>query len=210
MSMHRRFGIAAAAALATASLAFAQSTQTAPPSPADTGGTDARAAQTRSPGEKGSGAPAPSAAAADEAFAKKAALAGMKEVEAGKVALEKSQDAEVKKFARHMVDDHTKAGETLRATAAKQGVDVPTALDVKSRKAVDKLASLSATKFDAAYKAEMVKDHKKVVALFQAEAKSGPSELGRFASETVPTLEEHLRMAQDLTVGVPPKQVARR
>ena len=47
----------------------------------------------------------------DMSFVRKAAVAGMTEVQASKLALEKSTDANVKSFAQHMVDDHTKAGD---------------------------------------------------------------------------------------------------
>ena len=46
----------------------------------------------------------------------------------------------------------------------------------------------------------MVKDHEKAVALFQKQAKSGDSpELKEFASKTLPTLQDHLKMARDLS-----------
>src|SRR5215217_8014756 len=44
------------------------------------------------------------------AFMDTAAVGGMMEVDLGKLALEKSSNAEVKKFAAQMVADHTKAG----------------------------------------------------------------------------------------------------
>lgn len=45
----------------------------------------------------------------------------------------------------------------------------------------------------------MVKEHKEAVDLYQKEAKSGKTEeLKSFASETLPTLQEHLKMAQDI------------
>ena len=46
---------------------------------------------------------------APSVFVKKAALDGMTEVEAGKVALAKSQDPAIRNFAERMVKDHGKA-----------------------------------------------------------------------------------------------------
>lgn len=43
----------------------------------------------------------------------------------------------------------------------------------------------------------MVDDHQKAVTLFQKQAKHGESqELEDFAGKTLPTLEEHLKMAR--------------
>jgi len=136
--------------------------------------------------------------ASDEAFARKAALAGMTEIEASRLALAKSTDEKVRTFAQHMVDDHTKAAEQLKAVATQQGVPLPLDLDASHRKAVETLQSLSGAAFDAAYRSQMLADHKDAVALFEGEAKRGTSGLEQFASETLPTLRTHLSMAQEL------------
>ena len=45
----------------------------------------------------------------------------------------------------------------------------------------------------------MVSDHKTTVSLFQKEAKSGKDgDLQAFAGKTLPTLQEHLKSAQDI------------
>jgi putative membrane protein len=57
-----------------------------------------------------------------------------------------------------------------------------------------KLSGLHGEALDQAYIHDMVADHKKDVAEFQQEAKSahGP-DLKRWASKTLPRLQEHLR-----------------
>ncbi len=135
----------------------------------------------------------------DMAFVKKAAVAGMTEIEASKLALEKSADANVKSFAQHMVDDHTRAGDALKSAAMQEGLSVPADLDAQHKQVVDKLQGLSGADFDKAYKSQMLKDHKEAVALFQDEAKeSSQSAVDKFAADTLPTLQSHLKMAQDL------------
>ena len=58
---------------------------------------------------------------------------------------------------------------------------------------------MSGKKFDHEYGNFMVKDHEKAVKLFRKEADKGDNgELKQFASKTLPTLEEHLKMARDL------------
>jgi putative membrane protein len=137
--------------------------------------------------------------AGDQSFVQKAAVAGMTEVEASKVALQKSSDAGVKSFAQHMIDDHTKAGDALKAAATQQGLSVPSELDAAHKQVVDKLKGMSGAEFDKAYKEQMLKDHKEAVSLFEGEAreKSG-TPVDKFAADTLPTLQTHLKMAQDL------------
>ncbi len=135
----------------------------------------------------------------DMSFVRKAAVAGMTEVQASKLALEKSTDASVKSFAQHMVDDHTKAGDALKTAAMQEGLSVPSDLDAQHKQVVDKLQGLSGADFDKAYKSQMLQDHKEAVALFQGEAKeSSQSAVDKFAADTLPTLQSHLKMAQDL------------
>lgn len=141
---------------------------------------------------------APMASAADRSFADNVALAGMTEIDASRLALEKSKDESIRTFAQHMIDDHTKAADALKAAASKEGITLPSELDAKHQVAIDKLRAVSATQFDAAYKAQMVADHKGAVALLKKEASATPSAVQEFASSALPTIEGHLKMAEAL------------
>ena len=136
--------------------------------------------------------------AGDEDFAKKAAIGGKTEVEASKLALQKTSDARVRKFAEKMVSDHTKASEELKAAASQEGITLPAELDSTHTQAIEKLKALSGAQFDAAYKAQMLQDHKDTVAMFEKEAKASGSPVEMFAAKTLPTLKGHLQMAQEL------------
>src|ERR1044071_7455445 len=61
----------------------------------------------------------------DATFVKTAAIAGMAEVELGKIGAEKAKNADVKKFAEQMVKDHGKANEDLKAAAKAANIPVP-------------------------------------------------------------------------------------
>jgi predicted outer membrane protein len=68
------------------------------------------------------------------------------------------------------------------------------------------LASLSGAEFDKAYVAKMVKGHKKAIREFEtASAVLTDADLKRYADKTLPTLQDHLSMAQELQakVGMP-------
>ena len=150
----------------------------------------------------GSKAAATGLSNADRKFAMEAAMGGMTEVELGRLATERGASDAVKQFGQRMVDDHSKANDDLKQGATTAGVTLPTALDAKHQAVVAKMSGLSGAAFDKAYAKDMLKDHVKDVALFQREADRGTdSGLKSFASTTLPTLQEHLRMARALNTG---------
>jgi putative membrane protein len=139
---------------------------------------------------------------ADRKFAMEAAMGGMAEVELGRMAAERGASDAVKQFGQRMVDDHSRANNELMQLASGKGIALPTALDAKHQALMTKMSGLSGAAFDRAYAKEMVKDHNKDVALFQREASRGAdSGLKGFAQTTLPTLQEHLRMARALPSG---------
>lgn len=144
-------------------------------------------------------------AQADKSFVMKAAQGGMAEVELGNLAKEKAQSEEVKQFAQRMVDDHGKANEELKSIAQQKGITLPTSLPAKEQKTKDKLSNLSGEQFDRAYMQHMVMDHKKDVAEFKkASNNCKDNDIKQFASNTLPTLQDHLKQAQQIA----PKQAA--
>ena len=59
------------------------------------------------------------------------------------------------------------------------------------------MQQLSGAEFDQAYMDEMVKDHEKDIAAFEQQAQAGQDpELRAFAEEALPTLREHLELAE--------------
>jgi putative membrane protein len=140
----------------------------------------------------------PSITAADKKFANTAAMDGLYEVAAGKLAAEKATSPDVKKFGQRMVDDHSKANDELMKIAADKGMKAPTDMGSKNKSKMDKLSGQSGADFDKSYIKNMVSDHKTDVAAFKKEADKGKDpELKAFAGKTLPTLQEHLKMAED-------------
>jgi putative membrane protein len=133
----------------------------------------------------------------DRKFMEKAAEGGMAEVQLGKLATQKAESDQVKQFGQRMVDDHSKANQQLKQLASTKGVTLPTSLDKTSQKEYDKLSKLSGAQFDREYMDHMVSDHKKDISEFKSEAKKAKdADVKQFASSTLPTLEEHLNLAQ--------------
>ncbi len=131
----------------------------------------------------------------DIKFAKCAADDGLMEVQLGKLALTKAYASEVKMHAQHMIDDHGKANEELKALAAKKNIMLPTAPSEKKMRRTQKLNKLQGDEFDKRYSKCMVRAHKKAICKFRKEAKRGKdAELKAWANEKLPTLQSHLGM----------------
>jgi putative membrane protein len=128
------------------------------------------------------------------------AQANMAEIDAGKMALEKSQNADVKKFAQHMVDDHTKALGEVQALATAKNVTLPDGAGPVAKTKATALKAMSGNLFDKEYaKRAGVGDHESTVKLLQKIQKDGKdSDLKALAGKMLPTVEHHLDMAKQL------------
>ena len=133
----------------------------------------------------------------DKEFVQAASMSSSTEIDAAKLAEKQSKDKDVKSFARHMATDHTKLTVQLKM-AAPHGVTIPK--DNSDIAVLDSLKGLTGPEFDKSYIQQVGLDgHKKAVAAFQTEADGGndPS-LKKAAQKALPTIKEHLQMAQDL------------
>jgi len=148
----------------------------------------------------------PSISANDRKFMVETAEGGMAEVELGQLALSKAANQDVKKFAQHMIDDHSKANKELELLAKSQKLSLPIAPGQKYKQTKDRLSKLSGADFDREYMKEMINDHKKVIAAFELRTRQArDAELKGWVEKTVPTLREHQQLANDIAkkVGVP-------
>jgi len=143
----------------------------------------------------------------DQEFVRKAVDAGMAEVQMGKLAAEKARNEQVRQFGHRMVDDHTRASNELLALLQRKNVEPPEQeLDPEHAGMRDRLRNVSPTDFDRVYMQSQVKDHLKAIELFKGEAKHGQDrDLKQFASKTLPTLREHLKMAQSVAAQTTPQ-----
>jgi putative membrane protein len=135
-------------------------------------------------------------------FVTHAEIGGQLEVQAGKIAAEKGQTAEVKKFGQQMVQDHMQLGKKLDAAIAKsnnQALPKKAPLDQEAQTALKQFESASASNFDRVYIDAMVIDHKKDIAEFESYASSGDDPVIRSAAQkALPTLKMHLAMAEKI------------
>ena len=133
----------------------------------------------------------------------KAAEGGMAEVQMGQLAQQNGQSQAVKDFGKRMVDDHSKANDQLKQVATQQGVTLPSDLNSKDKAEYDRMSKLNGDAFDKAYAKMMVSDHKKDISEFQREASAGSNpDVKGFATQTLPTLQDHLTMAEQMNSSV--------
>jgi putative membrane protein len=175
----------------------ASTTAPSPPAPGSTG--VERGMGTGAGAKPGSLA---SMAKYDGAFVRDAAQANMAEVALGNLAQKKAASASVKAFGQKMVTDHTKSYDELAKIAGGKGAVVPAQPNAAQERTAARLAKLSGAAFDRAFAKVMVADHKKAVSLFKDEASNGrDADIKTFASSTLPTLDDHLKMAQQLAAN---------
>jgi len=135
----------------------------------------------------------------DKTFVHKASAAGLAEVNLSTLASRRARNEDVRKFAQHIITDHTKANQELNRLADRKKLPVAQTMDKKHQEAETKLAKLEGADFDRQYIHQMVEDHRQAVSLFENESKNGKDEdLKAWAGKTLPGLREHLKMAQKL------------
>lgn len=134
-------------------------------------------------------------------FVTTAAQSDMLEIASGKLALAKSDSERSRQFAQQMIRDHTETSTELKGLVAggKTKVDLPTAMDKTHQDKLDRLSKLDGKEFTREYDDMQVAAHKDAVSLFERYARGGDNaDLKAFAGKTLPHLQHHLMMAQDL------------
>jgi putative membrane protein len=134
-----------------------------------------------------------------EDFIKEAATSDMLEIEAAKVAQQKG-NADEKKFAEQMITDHSKTTSELKGLVPPDMTSaIPTSLDDGSQKKLDKLRDAKADDFASDYDPMQVSAHKDAMSLFERYSKGGDNnKLKDWAGKTLPVLQHHLEMAEQM------------
>ncbi len=132
-------------------------------------------------------------------FVKEAAMSDMTEIAAAKLGEERG-NAQEKTFATQMISDHTKTSEELKAMAPPDArAAIPTALDSSAQTKIEKLKEAKPDDFSSDFDSMQVSAHKDAVSLFERYAKGGDDpKLKDWAGKTLPALQHHLEMAQNL------------
>jgi putative membrane protein len=133
----------------------------------------------------------------DKDFVMKAAQGGMAEVTMGNLASAGGSNADVKAFGQRMVTDHSKANDELKSLAMSKGLALPSDAGKEHQEMIDKLSKKTGKDFDQEYMKGMVEDHEKDVKEFEKASRDAKDpDIKAWAAKTLPTLQEHLRMAK--------------
>ena len=129
----------------------------------------------------------------------KAATSNQFELQSAQVALKKSSNTAVKNLAQTIIKDHQTAGSKLKALAAQYGAQPSSKLTAAQQQEVKTLGGLSGNAFDLTYLSQQISAHNDAVALFKSysqEAAAPTAAVRQFASQILPSLENHLKEAQ--------------
>ena len=138
----------------------------------------------------------------DLQFMTDAIQVGLTEVEMGKVAKANGTSAGITQFGQRLIEDHTLANRQIVLVAARLGVTLPNEPDAAQQQHLTEMSAVRGQAFDDAFARHMVNGHEAALAMFRKEAKYGQSrELRDFAEKTIPTLEQHLKIATGLRDG---------
>jgi putative membrane protein len=136
-------------------------------------------------------------AKSDTAFLTEAIQINLAEISVGDLAQKNGGSDDVKSFGKMLVDDHTASNTKATSLAQANGVTPPTEPKAADKQKHDELAKLSGADFDREFAKAMVKGHEEAIRKFEAASK-GDDDIAKFAQETLPTLQKHLKTAQTL------------
>jgi putative membrane protein len=135
---------------------------------------------------------------ADKQFMITAARTDMIEAHEGQMAESQAKRADVKDFAKTLVQDHTESYEQLTALAVKTGVSIPKGINAAKDPAIESLTRLNGERFDQVFDRDEVAAHRRVLASFKREAASGHDpDVKAWAAQRIPVLEKHLHLAEE-------------
>src|SRR4026208_2242263 len=136
-------------------------------------------------------------AKSDPAFLTEAIQFNLAEISVGDLAQKNGGSDDVKSFGKMLVDDHTASNTKATSLAQSNGVTPPTEPKASDKQKHDELAKLSGADFDRELAKAMMKGHEEAISKFKATSK-GDDDIAKFAQETLPTLQKHLKTAQAL------------
>jgi putative membrane protein len=159
-------------------------------------------------------------------FVREASMHGTAEVELGRLASERAQNAEVKKFAQMMVREHTQANSELKAAAGSHNLQVQEQMDEKHRDLAERLRGLRGAEFDREYMNAMVDGHEEVKGMLEEQARemghdttvgttganaentragqagqhdAAQMAVSQWAAKTLPAVNQHLQQATQIS-----------
>jgi putative membrane protein len=135
----------------------------------------------------------------DQLFAHEASLGGRAEIQAGKLASRKAENAAVKEFAGKMVSEHSQAADRLADIMKPNSYPHSGDLDMDHKVMLDQLGKASGKSFDELYIRAQITDHQKTMQLYEWIIGNGEDpRLQTYAMDSLPAIMRHLEMAKSI------------
>lgn len=136
-------------------------------------------------------------------YVKKAGAGDLYEMQSSRLALEKSQDGEIRDFAQMMIRDHEQTTQAVKEAAREaEMTPPPPALDARQQQMMAKLRSASAASFDRLYVEQQRKAHRMALDLHNSYSAHGDTPaLRQAAASAVPVIQKHLDRLNTLNGG---------
>ena len=132
-------------------------------------------------------------------FIDDASAQGMADIEASRLAHQKSESKEVKDYTIVVINDRTTANQHLAKIARQLDLPVAPREEIVGKAKALMPQVMEGTTFDEAYTASQVKTTQQAIERLQQEAQTTDvPQIKAFAEETLPKLQNHLQMAKAL------------
>jgi putative membrane protein len=139
----------------------------------------------------------------DAEFVGRALEQGLFELKLSERAAEKATNADVRKFAQKMVNDHKKCNQRLMDLADNMKLAVVQGFDKNSKEALARLGRLEGAAFDREYMQQQVKGHERAIDVFERRGKATTNvKVKTFINDTLPGLRKHLKEAREVAAKV--------
>jgi putative membrane protein len=143
--------------------------------------------------------------AATTTYVQTAASAGLFEVQAGQLAMQRSSNPQIRSLAQQLVSDHSRLASQLSYAAQSAGTTVPNGMLLPQHSAV--IANLQAAPpqdFDASYRAAIINSQMQELDSHQRyAATTDQAPLRDFAQAAISTAQMRLNQAQSLVIAPP-------
>lgn len=137
----------------------------------------------------------------DRIYVTESAQGGLTEVRLAQLALQKSQNNNIRRYAQQMIQEHTPVNQQLVQLATQKGITAPTDVGPKYQAAIARLSQLSSREFDQAYQQEAgINLHMEYLVVQRRQSLLGQDrDLKAFANKNIPVAQRHLQEGERLS-----------
>jgi putative membrane protein len=119
----------------------------------------------------------------------------------GTLVAQRGSTAAVRELGATLVRDHTASKAEAIAAGSQVGVGTPTEMTAPARHLQRQLLRLSGPEFDRVFLKALIKDHRKAIAKYEEQRRSGEAVTRKLAEDVLPHLSQHLQVALSLQSG---------